>query len=57
MAEMTTLVAAIYRQYKTVTQGDFDVVSPGVTARYEVFFDEGCSGVRVWFLVYSVLEK
>lgn len=47
MAEMTTLVAAIYHKYNTVTRDDFAVVSPGVTARYEVFFDEGCSGVRV----------
>lgn len=48
MAEMTTLVAMLYRKYTTVTKGDFNVVSPGVTARYEVFYDEGCSGVRVW---------
>lgn len=48
MAEMTTLMAMLYRKYTTVTKGDFNVVSPGVTARYEVFYDEGCSGVRVW---------
>ncbi|KAJ5594806.1 uncharacterized protein N7459_001014 [Penicillium hispanicum] len=46
MAEMTTLVAAIYRKYTTSTKGDFDNVSPGITARYEVFYDEGCSGMR-----------
>lgn len=46
MAEMTTSVAAIYRKCNTVTRGGFDVISPGVTARYEVFFDEGCSGVQ-----------
>ena len=47
MAEMTTLVAAIYRKYKTTTKGDFDVISPGITGRYEVFYDETCRGMRV----------
>ncbi|KAJ5120040.1 hypothetical protein N7448_010709 [Penicillium atrosanguineum] len=46
MAEMTTLVAAIYRQYTTSTKGDFDTVSPGITARYEVFYDETCSAME-----------
>ncbi|KAJ5557130.1 hypothetical protein N7494_001045 [Penicillium frequentans] len=46
MAEMTTLVAAIYRKYRTTTKGDFDVVSPGITGRYEVFYDETCHGMR-----------
>lgn len=47
MAEMTTLVAAIYRKYSTITKDDFDVVSPGITARYEVFYDENCKSMRV----------
>lgn len=47
MAEMTTLVSAIYRKYTTTTSGDFSTVSPGITGRYEVFYDEGCSGMRV----------
>lgn len=47
MAEMTTLIAAIYRKYTTTTKADFDVISPGITARYEVFYDEGCKGMRV----------
>ena len=51
MAEMTTLVAAIYRKYRTTTKGDFDVVSPGITGRYEVFYDETCRGMRVGLLV------
>ncbi|EMD96314.1 hypothetical protein COCC4DRAFT_77748 [Bipolaris maydis ATCC 48331] len=46
MAEMTTLVTAVYRKYTTTTVGDFDKVSPGITSRYEVFYDEGCSGVK-----------
>ncbi len=47
MAEMTTLVAAIYRKYTTTAKDHFDVISPGVTARYEVFYDERCKGMRV----------
>jgi hypothetical protein len=47
MAEMTTLVAAIYRKYKTTPMGDFGTVSPGITGRYEVFCDETCSKMRV----------
>lgn len=47
MAEMTTLVAALYRTYTTTTREGFDKISPGITGRYEVFYDESCSGVRV----------
>ena len=47
MAEMTTLVAAIYRKYKTTPMEDFGTVSPGITGRYEVFYDETCSKMRV----------
>ncbi len=47
MAEMSTLLATIYRRYTTEPRGDFDAVSPGITSRFEVFYDEGCSGVRV----------
>ncbi|KAJ5952237.1 uncharacterized protein N7479_010650 [Penicillium vulpinum] len=46
MAEMTTLVAAVYRKYKTTPMGDFGSVSPGITGRYEVFYDDSCSGMR-----------
>ncbi|KAJ5250507.1 Cytochrome P450 E-class group I [Penicillium chrysogenum] len=46
MAEMTTLVAAIYRKYKTTPMEDFGTVSPGITGRYEVFYDETCSKMR-----------
>lgn len=47
MAEMTTLVAAIYRKYNTTPIGDFGTVSPGITGRYEVFYDDSCSRMRV----------
>ncbi|UPX12671.1 uncharacterized protein EKO05_0003212 [Ascochyta rabiei] len=46
MAEMTTLVAALYRKYATTTTAGFDVMSPGVTSRFEMLYDENCSGVR-----------
>lgn len=56
MAEMTTLVAAIYRKYTTTTTAGFDVVSPGVTSRYEVFYDDSCSGMRVGLSTSSVFS-
>ncbi|KAE8350314.1 cytochrome P450 [Aspergillus coremiiformis] len=40
MAEMTTLLASVYRSYQTEIAPAFQGVSPGVTARYEVFSDE-----------------
>lgn len=49
MAEMTTLLATLYRKYTTEAKGDFGTVSPAITSRFEVFYDEGCSGMRVSF--------
>ncbi|EQB57742.1 cytochrome P450 [Colletotrichum gloeosporioides Cg-14] len=40
MAEMTTLVAAIYRTYTTSVVPEFDDFSPGITSRFELFFDD-----------------
>lgn len=40
MAEMTTLLASVYRMYKTEIAPEFKGVSPGVTARYEIFYDD-----------------
>ncbi|OJI95887.1 hypothetical protein ASPVEDRAFT_156755 [Aspergillus versicolor CBS 583.65] len=40
MAEMTTLLASVYRIYKTEIAPEFKGVSPGVTARYEIFYDD-----------------
>lgn len=56
MAEMTTLVTAIYRNYTTATKGGFDLVSPGITARYEVFYEESCSGMRVSLSLFTFLN-
>lgn len=52
MAEMTTLVAALYRKFTTATIDGFDNISPGITARYEVFYDESCKAMRVCFNDY-----
>ncbi|KAL5352502.1 hypothetical protein ACLOAV_002450 [Pseudogymnoascus australis] len=46
MAEMTTLLASIYRKYETEIAPEFQESSPGVTARYEVFSDEHFSEVK-----------
>ncbi|OKL56728.1 hypothetical protein UA08_07860 [Talaromyces atroroseus] len=40
MAEMTTLLAAIYRRYTTSECKRQRGVSPGITSRFEVFYDE-----------------
>jgi hypothetical protein len=40
MAEMTTLTATIYSKYSTTIAPGFDNVTPGITARFEVFYDE-----------------
>ncbi|KAK2812443.1 hypothetical protein FQN50_001444 [Emmonsiellopsis sp. PD_5] len=40
MAEMTTLLSTVYRKYRTEIAPGFEEYSPGITARYEVFYDE-----------------
>lgn len=40
MAKMTTLVAAVYRQYSTTIAPGFEDASPAVTSRFELFIDE-----------------
>ncbi|KAJ9316256.1 hypothetical protein DTO271D3_3525 [Paecilomyces variotii] len=40
MAEMTTLLGAVYRNYKTSIKQGFEGVSPGITSRFEVFYDD-----------------
>lgn len=40
MAEMTTLLAAIYRRYTTIGYDRQKGISPGITSRFEVFYDE-----------------
>jgi hypothetical protein len=47
MAEMTTLLAAIYRKYTTSGYEKQQGVSPGITSRFEVFYDETFSTFEV----------
>lgn len=47
MAEMTTLVAAVYRKYSTTLAPGFEHIAPGVTSRFEVFHDDSYSCVSV----------
>ncbi|KAF2460945.1 benzoate 4-monooxygenase cytochrome P450 [Lineolata rhizophorae] len=39
MAEMTTLVATVYRNYVTSIRQGFEGITPGITSRFEVFYD------------------
>ncbi|KUJ08225.1 putative benzoate 4-monooxygenase cytochrome P450 [Mollisia scopiformis] len=39
MAEMMTLTAAIYRVYRTKVRAGTENTSPGITSRFEVFYD------------------
>jgi hypothetical protein len=47
MAEMTTLLAAIYRKYTTNGHKRQNEASPGITSRFEVFYDETFPEVKV----------
>lgn len=40
MAEMTTLVTAVYKRYTTTIAPGFEDTSPAITSRFELFFDE-----------------
>ncbi|KAF2401263.1 cytochrome P450 [Trichodelitschia bisporula] len=40
LAEMTTLVSAIYRNYHTTINQRLKHTTPGITSRFEVFYDE-----------------
>lgn len=47
MAEMTTLTAAVYRKFLTRVKPGTENVSPGITSRFEVFYDENMSEMKV----------
>lgn len=47
MAEMTMLLAAIYRKYTTRLHSKQQNASPGITSRFEVFYDETMPNVTV----------
>ncbi|KAI9172819.1 putative sterigmatocystin biosynthesis P450 monooxygenase STCB [Paramyrothecium foliicola] len=40
MAEMTTLVATLYREYQTSIAPGFEGITPAITARVETFYDD-----------------
>ncbi|KAF2642621.1 cytochrome P450 [Massarina eburnea CBS 473.64] len=46
MAEMTTFIAALYRKYRSSEQERQKGVSPGITSRFEVFYDEAFERVK-----------
>lgn len=47
MAEMTTLVAAVYRKYHTTIRKGFEGKSPAITSRFELFFDDNFADIEV----------
>ena len=47
MAEMTTLTAAIYRKYETKVKAETESTSPGITSRFEIFYDESTPSMKV----------
>jgi hypothetical protein len=49
MAEMTTLVAAVYRKYRTRVRKGTEDMSPGITSRFEIFHDETKARMKVSF--------
>lgn len=58
MAEMTTLLAAIYRTYTTSVYDRQKGISPGITSRFEVFYDETLPKFEVSpYTVFSLLHR
>ena len=47
MAEMTALVAAVYREYNTSIAPGFEDKSPAITSRFELFYDETVPQIAV----------
>lgn len=44
---MTTLTSAIYRRYQTCPAPGYEDVTPGITSRFEVFYDDQVPEMRV----------
>jgi hypothetical protein len=61
MAEMTTLTAAIYKAYRTRVRAGTENTSPGITSRFELFYDELMPHMKVWkalcYLPYGLLMR
>jgi hypothetical protein len=47
MAEMKCLISSIYRQYSTALSPEMDGYAPGITSRFEVFYDTTVGNVKV----------
>lgn len=47
MAEITVLTAAVYRRYRTSLKEGTEDLSPGITSRFELFYDEMLPEVKV----------
>jgi hypothetical protein len=50
MAEMTTLTATMYRQFRTTIAPGFEDTTPAITARVETFYDDRFPKVQVSLL-------
>ena len=55
MVEMTTLIAAVYRKYRTRVKKGMEDVSPGITSRFEVFHDETKTRMKVSLIEDALL--
>lgn len=56
MAEMTTLVSAIYRKYTTSIAPGFEGKTPAITSRFELFYDETKDQIEVCTSTASARE-
>jgi hypothetical protein len=57
MAEMTVLVAAVYRNYRTLLAPGMEKATPGVTSRFEVFHDVTLEEVKVSSTLRTIGNK
>lgn len=55
MAEISTLIAAIYLKYQTSLIGDTNY-SPGINSRFELFFDTRFKSIKVPFQPYTLIS-
>jgi hypothetical protein len=53
---MTTLVAAVYRKYRTRVRKGTEDMSPGITSRFEIFHDETKARIKVSFTPDELLR-
>jgi hypothetical protein len=57
MAEMTVLVATVYRNFRTSLAPGMENASPGVTSRFEVFHDVTLDEVKVSFILGNLTNE